>query len=292
MTVLSDPIDDELLVQLSREQLAGDPATQLLAELYTRLRELRVRWWAPADLRAKWPAVERLAWFADRPDIRQRVCHRLTGLAPRAARIQTVDVQAALIDAVIEAGDVSVDAFEHAFDPSEMAVHAPAGAIWHHLRANIPWESNAPEDKAFIAAALRALLAERGDVENGRGVAILTPLIVRSAIDGRAWHEHLPVDVRVAVDAARLRREWESPGRPFDARAEIELVGIERLVEHVPLVQFRGVFDAAERSLRALGSQAAGPAPETLPLDDVGPSMAARRPTPRVHPMRPKPSPA
>ena len=78
----------------------------------------------------------------------------------------------------------------------------------------------------------------------------MLPLYLRSAIDVRVWQESIPVDIRVAVDGRRLRRELE--GRPFTTRDELEVVKLERLVQHVPMPAMQGVLDEVpfdERSL-------------------------------------------
>jgi hypothetical protein len=274
--------EDEVLVQLTREQLAGDPGTQLIAEMYGKLRSMDLAWWSPARLREYWPARDRMGWFADRPDVRQRLTIQLTGLAPRAARALKPAAQAELIDSVIESGDVTVHEFEIAFEPSEMAIHAPSGELWREFRERMPWEERTPEHKQVAAWLLGALLADRGDVASEKRQSLLTPLYLRSAIDSRAWQEHLPLEIRAAVDSARLRREWESPGKAFEARQELELVTIERLVEFLPLVELKGVLDAAERALRALGVHDANPQGVVVQTDRPAPNRSPLGAPPRT----------
>ena len=81
--------DDAALAQASRAHVAGNRALQLLAELTKRLRDSRLPWWTPELLRGRWEATERMRWFAERPDIRQRITCALTGLKPKAARGKT-----------------------------------------------------------------------------------------------------------------------------------------------------------------------------------------------------------
>jgi hypothetical protein len=121
--------DDRTDAELGAEagaQLARSPSLQLVAELLGRLREMKLPWWTPQQLRAAYPAAERLSWLASRPDIRQRITTQLTGLAPRAARNKSPAFQAELIDSVVDEGDISVDDFEHAFDPVDLALYGPA----------------------------------------------------------------------------------------------------------------------------------------------------------------------
>lgn len=255
-------VEDDVLAQLSREQLASDPTTQLLAELWAHLRAAARPWWGAEALRLVWPVQDQLSWFADRPDVRGRVTHVLTGLAPRAARMQTVEMQAMLVEAVLDAGDVPVAALSQVFDPAEMAVHAPPGEIWDRFVERFPWGNPQPEDRALLLAVVQALLLERS-LPNGSRVQILTPLFLRSAVDSRAWQAGVPVDVRAAVDAARLRAEWE--GRPFDSRQELQIVGLARLVEALPAAELRPVVDAARRAMQA----ASGDAQRVVPMDKV-----------------------
>jgi hypothetical protein len=262
--------EDDVLAQLAREQLAADPSSQLLCELWTRLRGANRPWWSSEALRVVWPAATRLGWFADRSDVRGRITHQITGLQPRAARLQPVEVQAALIDAVLDAGDVPPTALDDVLDPAEVAVHAPPGEIWDRFVERFPWGSPQPEDRALLLAIVESLLIER-ELSSGARVQILTPLFLRSAIDSRAWQTHVPLEARAAVDAARLRAEWET--RLFDARQELAIVGLARLVECLPAHEIRPVVDAARRAMQA----ASGDAQRVVPIE-----RAHRRSTDRV----------
>src|SRR5262245_42336583 len=101
--------EDATLAQASRSHVAGNRTLQLIAELLQRLRDSRFPWWTPDALRDTWDATERMAWFAQRADIRQRITCGLTGLKPKAARGKEPQFQAALIDSVIDDGDVGVE---------------------------------------------------------------------------------------------------------------------------------------------------------------------------------------
>src|SRR5260221_8890254 len=113
------PKTDLKLEEEAAAHLAGSPTLQLMTELLTRLRDLAFPWWTPDHLRVAHPATERMKWFAARPDVRQRITTELTGLAPKAARNKTPEFQADLIDSVIDSGDITVDTFERAFEPSD-----------------------------------------------------------------------------------------------------------------------------------------------------------------------------
>jgi hypothetical protein len=98
---------------------------------------------------------------------------------------------------------------------------------------------------------LHQLLEERKD--GARTTSIMTPLYVRSAIDVRAWQEHIPLEIRVQVDGRRLRKELE--GKTFTCRDELAVVKIERIVEHLPATHLKGILDALERVVPALAGQ-------------------------------------
>ncbi len=113
---------DLKLEEEAANHLSSSPPLQLMTELYTRLRDLAFPWWTPEHLRTAHTASERMKWFAARPDIRQTITTQLTGLAPKAARNKTPEFQADLIDSVIDSGDIGIETFERAFDPSDIMI--------------------------------------------------------------------------------------------------------------------------------------------------------------------------
>jgi hypothetical protein len=245
---------DEPLVAAARERLAKHRECQLLASLITQLRSRVHRWWTPEHLNRSWPTPLRFEWLDERPDVRGRLTHQLTGLAPITARESEKAFQIQLIDRVLGAGDVSVYEWEMAFQPEELAVHAPPGLLWQEFRNRFPWDDPNPEDKELMSWLLSELLDEKKD--GLKTSSIMTPLYVRSAIDVRVWQEHIPLDIRVQVDGRRLRKELE--GKNFTCRDELAVVKLERIVEHIPTADLKGVFDALERVLPALGGAAEG----------------------------------
>ena len=78
--------NDEELAKEARGHLAASPPLQLMAELLTKLRAMDFAWWSPDKLRHFAPAAERMAWFEQRPDLRQQITTTLTGYAPKATR--------------------------------------------------------------------------------------------------------------------------------------------------------------------------------------------------------------
>ncbi|MEZ4296797.1 MAG: hypothetical protein R3B70_17655 [Polyangiaceae bacterium] len=266
--------DDEALRAEARSHLADTPALQLVAELLARLRAADLPFWSPAVLRSRWNAAERMRWFRQRPDIRQRITTGLTGLAPRAARKKMAEFQAALIDSVIDEGDIPVRAFDESFDPTELAVYGPASAFWHVTRELFPWTDDAPVHQELAAWLLKALLADTSSIPGLGRVPILTPWDLRTAIDGRVWHTRVPLEVRVAIDDARFSQERDRPGAPFHAQDDLAIAVPEIIAASVPLRDLAGVLDAAERAMgfdrdapRAKAPPDIAPRTKSLPPD-------------------------
>jgi len=222
-----------------------------LAALYERLRERPRPWWSSAVLRESFPTEMRFRWFDKRPDLRERVTHALTGFPKKALRNADLAFQAGLVERVVDAGDVSVEAWEAAFDAADLVAHAPPALLWATFRHRFPWTDPAREDQELLVWLLHDLLEERKD--GGRTTSIMTPLYVRSAIDVRAWQEHIPLEIRVQVDGRRLRKELE--GKTFTCRDELAVVKIERIVEHLPAAHLKGILDALERVVPALAGR-------------------------------------
>jgi hypothetical protein len=242
--------DDETLQKEARAHLASEPALQLVAELIAELREIDVPWWTPVRLRERWGAVERMRWFRERSDLRQRITSALTGLAPKAARRKTSDFQGALIDSVIDEGDITPRSFEEAFRPYEIAVYGPAGAYWQYFRESMPWDQGTQVHQELMAWLLKSLLADRSRFDGIGRTPILTPWDVRSAIDGRIWHTRMPLEIRVAIDNARLQQERDRPGVPFHADRDLAIAAPEIIASNVPLRDLIPVLQAAQKSMR------------------------------------------
>lgn len=247
--------DDDVLAREARTFLLGTPTVQLVAELLTKLREANLPWWSPEVLRTTWTATDRMRWFGERPDIRQRITTALTGLAPKAARKKPAEFQASLIDSVVDDGDTSVRVFEEAFSPVEMAVYGPVASFWRAFRERFPWDDRRPAHRELIAWLMGALLNDKSFIDDMGRAPVLNAWDVRTAIDNRAWHTHMPVDVRAAIDDARLKREKVDPGEPFHAADDLSIALPETIAVHVPLRELVGVLDVAEKAM-GLGAPA------------------------------------
>ncbi|WP_437716938.1 hypothetical protein WMF45_11320 [Sorangium sp. So ce448] len=254
-----DSKDDETLRREARVHLASEPALQLVAELIARLRELDLPWWTPVKLRDQFGAVERMGWFRERSDVRQQITTSLTGLSPKAARRKTPDFQGALIDSVIDEGDITPRAFEDAFDPRDLAVYGPAGGYWQFFRDSMPWDQDTPQLQEIVAWLLKALLADRSPFEGIGRTPILTPWDVRTAIDGRLWQTRIPLEIRVAIDNARLKQERERPGVPFHADGELAIAGPDVIAANIPPRDILPVVQLAQKAMRFDGPRAATP---------------------------------
>jgi hypothetical protein len=268
--------EDAALAQESRSHVAGNAALQLIAELVSKLRGSRFSWWTPELLRGTWDGAERMGWFEQRPDIRQRITCSLTGLKPKAARNKQPGFQAALIDSVIDAGDVTVDQFENEFDAIELAAYAPVADIWSRFRERMPWDQDAPPNQELVAWLIDRLLASFSTIEGMTRKPLLTPHEIRTTIPGKIWHSRIPLEVRVAIDEARFQREREKPGEPYHAIHDLGLATPTIIAANIPLRDLLCVFDVAEKAMGLPPSRGA-----TAPAARLAESPAAAAP-PRV----------
>jgi hypothetical protein len=310
-----DKKSDEALRQEARSFLGDAPPLQLVAELLGKLRSLHLSWWTPDALRARWGATDRMRWYRTRPDLRQRVTTLLTGLASRAARKKTPEFQGALIDSVIDEGDVNGRAFEDAFDPSDLVVYGPVDEFWQAFMEKMPWADDAPAHQELCAWLFDALLADRSAIEGLYRKPILTAWEARTAIDGRVWHTRMPLEIRVAIDEARFQKQRDRSGEPFHAESDLSIAVSATIAASIPLRDLMPVFAAAEREMgfkRAArpevpptGTKAAPPAEaaraadpakkaEAAPLPKAGeapaPAPGAAAPAPRLSAPPPPPS--
>jgi hypothetical protein len=265
---------DEKLVQEAHHYLAKSPPLQLVAELLTRLREMSLPWWTPIQLREAHPAAERMGWYAERPDLRQKITTELTGLAPKAARNKTPEFQASLIDSVIDDGDITPGMFDAAFEPADMAVYGPAAEFWKLFRRRMPWDDDSTAHQDLIGWLLGALLSDKSTLDGSQRTPVLSALAVRTAIDGRVWHSRIPLDVRVAIDNARFALLREKP-EPFTAAQDLAIATPALIAASIPLKELSGVFDVAGV---ALGFEAHVPVPQAGLRPSVAPPASVRPP--------------
>ncbi len=236
----------------ARGYLAKAGSLQFIAELWDVLQKMPLSWWDADFTRKMWTPRSRMRWFTERADIRQRVTTALTGLPPNTAMKRDPHFQSELIDSVIDDGDINADKFESAFDACEMVVYGPAREFWSAFRERMPWEEDAPSHKKLVSWSLRQLLSERSTLLGMSRKPILTAWDVRSSIDSRVWQSRMPLEIRVAVDEARLRHEKARPRDPFHARHELSICVPEQIAEHIPLAEIAPVFFAAEKSMGLL----------------------------------------
>ncbi len=281
--------DDDSLRAEARAHLAESPSLQLVAELLAKLRAADLKFWSPEVLRERWSAAERMRWYRQRPDLRQKITTGLTGLAPRAARKKMPDFQAALIDSVVDEGDVAVRAFEASFDPVDLAVYGSAAGFWFAMRELFPWGDDAPVHQEIVAWLLKALLSDASTVPGLGRVPILTAWDLRTAIDGRVWHTKIPLEIRVAIDDARMSQERDRPGVPFHAQDDLAIAVPDILAASIPLRDLAGVLTAAER---AMGFDKETPRPRGGPPELKPPTESGQRKSMAPPPADPSPPPA
>ena len=244
-----EPKEDAALAQEARAHVAESPALQLMAELIAKLRAGRFPWWTPESLRDAWGANERMRWFEQRADIRQRITSGLTGLAPKAARNKQPDFQAALVDSVVDDGDVTADQFENAWDPVELAAYAPVAEIWHRFRERMPWDQDTPAHQELVGWLIDTLLASSSTFEGMTRKPILSSHTVRTTIPGKIWHSKIPLEIRVAIDDLRFQRERAKPGEPFHAIHDLSVATPTIIATNIPLRELVRVVDVAEKAM-------------------------------------------
>jgi hypothetical protein len=268
----ADRKPDEALRSEARAHLAATPHLQLVAELLGRLRALDLPWWTPEMLRERWSATERMRWYRARPDLRQKITTSLTGLAPRAARKKAPDFQGALLDSVIDEGDVAARAFENAYDPGDLVAYGPVESFWHAFLSKMPWGEDTTVHQELIAWLFDALLADHGAVDGVNRKPILSAWDARTAIDGRVWHTRIPLEIRVAIDEARFKKQRERSSEPFHAESDLSIAVSATIASSIPLRDLLPVFAAAERAMGF--SPAPKPGPQLDPRRAEGSAAA------------------
>ncbi len=245
-----DPTSDEGLAAEARSKLGKRGDLQLVAEIYESLRSSSFEWWTPSFTMETWPASMRMEWLRDRPDLRQTITSQLTGLPRRTAREKDVTFQASLIESVIACGDVAPETVERAFSATDIALYGPAREIWSEFRRRFPWHQDTVENQRFVSWLIRALLVDRSSIDHEMSrKPILTPCDVRTAIGPATWHTRIPLEVRIAIDVARLKLERGRPREPFHTGSELAIATPEILATNIPLIDLVPVFAAADAAL-------------------------------------------
>ncbi|GAC1394176.1 MAG: hypothetical protein NVSMB47_02740 [Polyangiales bacterium] len=239
--------DDAALRREAEAHFLATPALQVVAELMAKLRARAVPWWSADDQRAWWNATERMRWLRQRPDLRAQITSSLTGLSHAAARKKTPEFQGSLLDSFLEDGDITLRQLDDGFDPVDLVVYGPVGAMWRKFRERMPWDQDTPVHQELVAFLLRALLGARSTLRGATREALLTAWAVRSAIPSGIWQSRIPADVRASIDDARLQRE--KCGEPFHAAHELAIATPEVIAASIPLRELAGVLDLAQSAL-------------------------------------------
>lgn len=242
--------DDETLEREARAHLARSPHLQVVSELLAKLRASSFPWWSATFTRSHWPALPRMEWLAERPDLRQKITSSLTGLPRKAARSKTPEFQAALIDAVLDHGDVSGFDFEAAFAPQDLVTYGPAVEMWTQFRERMPWSDDTEAHQRLMGWLLRALLSERSTLDpDMMRKPVLSAWDLRTAIDPQVWQDRIPLEVRAMIDDARLKREKARPREPYCARYDLQIATPELIAHHVPLGELLPVIQVVEQAM-------------------------------------------
>jgi hypothetical protein len=265
---------DEDLVKEAVKRLSDEPAIQLLTEVLGVLRDLELPWWTPEQFCTRFSAATVMGWLSERPDLRQEITTKLTGLGQKMTRKKSPADQAALIDDAIESGDADAKAYMLAIPSDALAVYGDAPAVWSAFRDNMDWTASDQPHKELIAQFIERLLSQESSLSPDiKRTPILSHLDVRGAINEEIWEKHMPSKTRVDINRARLAKEREQPDVPFRAKDELAIANASIITEHVPLDELNPIFLAAER---AMGFEKPGAAlsepPPSFNLDKEGDS--------------------
>jgi hypothetical protein len=228
---------DEQLTKEADAFLQEHPPLQFVAECIDKLRELQVPWFSPERLREKFPARVRMMWLEQRPDLRQEITTKLTGLKAPLARKRDPERQAQDIDEAIGLVCTPQD-FEEAFVSTQLVVYGDARAIFAFINAHMPWKEQTQQHRDFAYTALQSLLDPRG-----KKPRIMEHLEMRMTLDEFHLQKHLPPDIRSIANKARFKYEKENPGKPFTAEMEFEYLKLRLLTTHLELIEIRKVWD-------------------------------------------------
>lgn len=266
----ADQKDDATLRREAEAYFWKVPGLQVLAEILTKLRARAPSWWSPEDLRVFWNATERMRWYRERPDLREQIVTSLTGLSASAARKKTPEFQGGLLDSFLEDGDITIRQFEDSFDPIDLVVYGPSSVIWRKLRERMPWEQESASTQETMAFLIRVFLADKSAVRGVQRKPILSPWELRRAIPGAVWHTRIPLEVRVAIDEARLTRE--RAGEPFTATHELAIATPEVIAASIPIRELSTLLDLAQT---AMGCEAIPENPRRTPTTPPASAIAA-----------------
>lgn len=255
---------DEELAKEAKSYFDQHPALQAQAEIWYRTLELIktpneqnkldiLPWWNLQYNRDTFTVTERMRCLAQRPDIRQQITTKLTGMKQKAARAMDANLQASLIDSAVDQNDITLLELEEAFDAQTWAVYLFKNTFWNALAKDAlgkAVEANTAREKEFFAFMLDVFLKSRGTHDGKPLKPILSHLDVRQAIDLETWIKRIPIEKRIAVDRARLDQERKNPkGQSMTALQEIEIVGLETIVGKIDLVDLVPVINKAGEAM-------------------------------------------
>jgi hypothetical protein len=273
---------DEARKNEARISLASSGSLQFVAELIEKLQSIGVPWWTPEQARDTWTALDRMTWLAQRPDLRQGLVTSLAGLPAKTARGKSPEYQAELLVSVMEAGDLSAARFDTAFSPADLVVYGPAAEFWQAFIDRMPWDDQSPVHEELIAWTLRSLLSTRSTMDGMSRAAIMSSWDVRANIDAHIWQEHMPIEIRAAIDEARLRQERTRPRDPYAARNELGIATPDVIAAHIPLRDLTTVFTAAGRALGFATTKSRSDALDDTTMDTSPPARRSLSDSPEI----------
>src|SRR5690349_16621033 len=230
---------DDRKAQDASKHLSERPNLRFLALHLMTLRVLGLPWWSPSALLQKFPVSVRMTWFADRPDVRQQITTKISGLVPKIARTLGPDQQTDLIMAALQEQVTSEDDIEAAFGVEDLIVYGDAAAFWVLFCEQMQWGATDDKHKQLVAGLIRDLMS----------LGILTALQVIKTIDRRVWLAKLPTEIQAAIAEERIKREEFDPTLPFLAADELDIATHDVLTGHIPLEEFLPLFGEAKKAL-------------------------------------------
>lgn len=230
---------DEQLTQEARDHLAANVPLLVTSEFIRVVRRLNLPELDATVRRALLTATERQQALVQRPDIRQRVITALVGIPAKTARKMDPDLQASLIDQVVDSEDRTAADFDEAYDPDELVVYGDAALILNRILDAFHWEEDTDPRRDALASLVESMLKERGPHGSKQLKPILMPWDVESTIPSALWNTKVPLDVRNKCRDAWIEQERAKPREPFHAKHSLEIASVRILVASLLLTETR-----------------------------------------------------
>ncbi len=177
-----------------------------------------------ADFLQRFPPSAIMAGLEDDPQRRANILVVCTGVRLKIAVKKSAESCAEDLQIALDEEETDAETVVNLFEPDERVLYLDPEALWAYAtEGDFVRDSTSAEARAVVAFVLERALAEglvtAAELVDGVSIAALAELLPREQL-GRA--------LAAAVRAGEA-------GRPFDARALLELVPPGTLSTHVPL---------------------------------------------------------